>query len=53
MSIRNLVTMTTSQTHDTNHKPDTSDVFADPVAYLASFGIDSELVAETSLPAAA
>ncbi len=29
------------------------DVFGDPVAYLAAFGIDAELVADTSLPAAA
>ena len=29
------------------------DVFADPVAYLAQFGIRAELVADTTLPAAA
>lgn len=29
------------------------DVFADPVAYLAQFGITAELVADTTLPAAA
>lgn len=28
-------------------------VFEDPVAYLASFGIEAEVVAETVLPAAA
>jgi hypothetical protein len=28
-------------------------VFLDPVAFLASFGIDSELVTDTSLPVAA
>jgi hypothetical protein len=29
------------------------DVFGDPVAYLAGLGIEAELVAETTLPAAA
>ena len=28
-------------------------VFADPVAYLAALGIDVEVIAETTLPAAA
>lgn len=30
-----------------------SNIFGDPVGYLARFGIDSELIAETTLPAAA
>lgn len=29
------------------------DVFSDPVAYLAAYGIDATLVTETALPAAA
>lgn len=33
------------------HTP--AEVFADPVAYLASLGIEAEFIAETSLPAAA
>lgn len=45
--------MTTSQTPDITQTPRTTDVFADPVAYLAGFGIESVLVAETTLPAAA
>ncbi len=31
----------------------TEAVFADPVAYLAGLGVDAELVAQTTLPAAA
>lgn len=31
----------------------TEAVFEDPVAYLASFGIEAEVVAESALPAAA
>jgi hypothetical protein len=34
-----------------NQEP--TDVFADPVAYLAAFGIESTLVDETAMPAAA
>jgi len=30
-----------------------SNIFGDPVGYLAQFGIDAELIAETTLPAAA
>jgi hypothetical protein len=33
--------------------PNPSDVFADPVAYLARFGIVAEIVSDTSLPVAA
>lgn len=36
-----------------NDREATERVFADPVAYLAGFGIDAELVAETTLAAAA
>jgi len=31
----------------------TTDIFSDPVAYLAGLGIDAELVNETRMPAAA
>lgn len=50
---RSLRIMTTSQTPDITQTPRTTDVFADPVTYLAEFGIESVLVAETTLPAAA
>lgn len=30
-----------------------TNIFGDPVGYLAQFGIDAELVTETTLPAAA
>ncbi|HEX6219613.1 MAG TPA: hypothetical protein VF115_00820 [Acidimicrobiia bacterium] len=44
--------MTTSrETRHTEAPP--TDVFDDPVAYLAGLGIESELVAETVLPAVA
>ena len=67
VSARTLNTMitttgTTTNTRETNttktSQPQAdgslgSNVFADPVAYLASFGMDSELVAALILPAAA
>lgn len=35
-------------TNETNPTPiETSDVFADPVAYLARFGVEATLVVET------
>lgn len=63
VSGRTLSTMSTT-TDTTTTKPMTIDqpradgslgssVFAEPVTYLASFGIDSELVEVLSLPAAA
>lgn len=36
-----------------NDRETTGTLFADPVAYLAQFGIVAEVTAETSLPAAA
>lgn len=38
---------------DVNDPRTTTLVFADPVSYLASFGIDAEIVVETAMPAAA
>ena len=37
----------------TNETADIENIFGDPVGYLAQFGIDAELIAETTLPAAA
>ena len=42
----------TENPHDNRENLD-STVFDDPVGYLASFGINAELVAERVLPAAA
>jgi hypothetical protein len=57
---RNLAGMTNSNFNpdiDFNADPDIavagSDVFADPVAYLASFGITAVVVARATMPAAA
>lgn len=38
---------------DFNHSQDTNVIFSDPVAYLARFGIEAELIVESSMPAAA
>lgn len=37
----------------TDNTTETQQVFTDPVRYLARYGIEAELVAETTLPAAA
>lgn len=42
-----------TQTPNQTTSDGTTDVFADPVAYLASFGIDCELVEIRVLPVAA
>lgn len=47
---RTLSIMSTSTTYDDTT---TSEIFSDPVAYLAGLGIDAELVTGTTLPAAA
>jgi hypothetical protein len=44
---------TTITSKDTSRDPTPSVVFGDPVAYLASFGIESELIEVQILPAAA
>lgn len=38
---------------DFNDPTTTQSIFDDPVAYLARLGIESELVADTSMPTAA
>lgn len=38
---------------DVNDPRTTALVFADPVSYLAGFGIDAEIVVETAMPSAA
>lgn len=46
--------MTTPQkTNETTSASTRAEIFVDPVAYLARHGIEAELVAETTLPAAA
>ncbi len=51
---RTLSNMSTStSTINENAVNDVSDVFGDPVSYLAALGIEAEVVAETTLPAAA
>ena len=51
---RTLGVMSTSTTSDHSTNDATPiEIFTDPVAYLARLGIDSELVAETTLPVAA
>ena len=47
---RTLKVMSNAQS---NRTETTEIVFEDPVAYLARFGIEAEVVAETILPAAA
>jgi hypothetical protein len=47
---RMLSDMSNQVTHET---ADIENIFGDPVAYLAQFGIDAELVAEHTIPAAA
>jgi hypothetical protein len=44
---------TTITSKDTSQDLTSSVVFGDPVAYLASFGIESELIEVQTLPAAA
>lgn len=50
MSARSLKLMSK---RDFNNAETTAIVFADPVGYLAGFGIEAEAVAETTIPAAA
>lgn len=50
---RSLVAMTNQTSIIDDRSASSSEVFADPVAYLAEHGIESELIAEDSLPAAA
>lgn len=38
---------------DSNNVENATDIFSDPVGYLAQFGIDAELIAETTVPVAA
>jgi len=45
-----LIDMNNQQLEDTTS---TANILGDPVGYLAQFGIDAELIAETTLPAAA
>lgn len=46
--------MTTSQKpKETTSASTSAEIFVDPVAYLARHGIEAELVAATTLPAAA
>jgi hypothetical protein len=45
-----LIHMNNQQLEDTKSF---GNIFGDPVGYLAQFGIDAELIAETTLPAAA
>jgi hypothetical protein len=45
-----LIDMNNQQLEDTTS---TVIILGDPVGYLAQFGIDAELIAETTLPAAA
>ncbi|HZD23836.1 MAG TPA: hypothetical protein VE569_10610 [Acidimicrobiia bacterium] len=45
--------MTTTQTNQDKQTTRPDDVFADPVAYLAKFGIEAQLVADTTLREAA
>lgn len=49
---RNLEIMSTFNETDTSNQQ-AHDVFADPVAFLAKYGIEATLVAETTLPVAA
>ena len=48
-----LFMLTDMNNQDPRDTSDISSIFGDPVAYLANFGIDAELISETSLPAAA
>lgn len=48
-----LTDMNNREPRDTRDTTAISSIFGDPVAYLANFGIDAELISETSLPAAA
>lgn len=50
MSSRNLILMSKT---DFNNTELGAIVFADPVGYLAELGIAAEVVAETTMPAAA
>lgn len=50
VATRNLKVMSNVQSNETET---TEIVFDDPVAYLARFGIEAEVVATTILPAAA
>lgn len=45
--------LTDMSNRDTSVRITVDDVFDDPVAYLALFGIGAEVVADTTLPAAA
>ena len=46
--------MTKTEHLDPNRDDTAADpIFRDPVAYLAGFGIDAEVVTETTLPVAA
>lgn len=45
-----LIHMNNQQLEDTTS---ISNIFGDPVGYLAQFGIDAELIAETTMPVAA
>ena len=47
---RMLIDMNIDQYND---RPTTVEIFADPVAYLDTYGILAEVISETSLPAAA
>lgn len=38
---------------DSDNTEAAASIFSDPVAYLARFGVEAELVAETTLPVAA
>lgn len=38
---------------ETIEEANATNILGDPVGYLAQFGIDAELIAETTLPAAA
>lgn len=46
-----MLTGMSNQAH--NDTETIESIFSDPVAYLARFGIDAELIAEPSLPVAA
>lgn len=54
MAARRLETMSNRTFDNTvDNATDAEQVFTDPVGYLARYGIEAELVAETTLPAAA
>ena len=54
MAPRTLGDMTQTDHIEPNRDDSTANpIFRDPVAYLAGFGIDAEILTETTLPVAA